>query len=174
MNAYCAGIDRRPTALFAPVMTICPPGYSFSSIVLPLSRTSDPRPSRATRGVTVIRVEPLPAEALREVDGRLDEDHRARGVVDHVAHRVQDRLGAADLRALHEDDLFDFRRRRQAVHDLAQVRRAVRPPRPGLRARLLRQPAIPIGPLRDEQLRFRPEAGRRRLPHLANDLSAMH
>ena len=44
-NRYRAAIDRRPTALFAPVITSTPPGKSFERTVLPESRDRGSRTS---------------------------------------------------------------------------------------------------------------------------------
>jgi hypothetical protein len=75
------------------------------------------------------RIDALLRVALGHLDRGLNRHHRARRLVNDVADPVVAALGAADLRALHEHDSFDGRRRREAIHDLPQVRRAIRAPR---------------------------------------------
>ena len=139
-------MERRPTALLAPVITRMPPGNSLASIVLPESRDRGSlTSSRSTCALFDQRIDALLRVALGHFDGGLNRQHRAGRLVDDVTDPVIAALGAADLRAFHQDDGLDRRRRREAVHDLAQVRRAVRAPRPGLGRRPLRQ-AFGTGP----------------------------
>ena len=67
-------------------------------------------------------------------------------------------LGAAQLRALHEDDPPRRRPRPQGVHDLAQVRRRVGVPVHRRVARAVAEHAVLVGPLADRQPRLRPPA----------------
>src|SRR5579885_2290475 len=108
------------------------------------------------------RIDTLLRVALGHLDGGLHSHHRAGRLVDHIADPVVTALGAPDLTALHEHHALDRRRRREAVHDLAQIWRAVRAPGPGFRRRALGEHAVAVRPLRDGQQRFWPEASAKR------------
>ena len=97
------------------------------------------------------RIDPLLRVALGHLDGRLHRHHRAWRLVDHVPDPVVAALRPADLRAFHEDRALDQRHGREAVHDLAQVRRPIRAPLAGFGRRALRERPVLVGPLRDRE-----------------------
>src|ERR1019366_832219 len=106
------------------------------------------------------RIDALRRVALRHLDGGLHRHHRPRRLVDDVSHPVVAALRAADLRALHEHRTLDGRHGRKAIHDLAQIGRALRAPATVLSGRSLREPAVAVGPLRNGEQRVRSRASR--------------
>lgn len=96
--------------------------------------------------------------AANRVHGRLHHQHEAGRMVDDIAEEVQARLGATELRALHEHHALGRIVRGKTIHDLAQVGRARGTPSPRLGGQVGQKPML-VGPLRDGERRF----GRRAL-----------
>ena len=103
------------------------------------------------------RINALLRVALGHFDGGPDRHHGTGGVVNHVADPVRSHLGRTELGRLHEYHPFDRRGRRQAIHDLFQIRRAAGAPPPRFRRGFRGQHAMPVGPLRHRQQRIRDE-----------------
>jgi hypothetical protein len=78
------------------------------------------------------RVEALLRVALGQLDRRRHRHHRTRRLVDHVPDPAVATFRSPDLRPLHEHHPLVGRGRRQAIHDLLEVRRAFGPPAAGL------------------------------------------
>ena len=93
------------------------------------------------------RIDALFGIPLGHLHGGLHGHDRSGRLVNDIADPVVAALGAADLAALHKHHAFDRRGGRKAVHDLAQIRRAIGTPRTRFRRCLRRQCSVPIGPL---------------------------
>ncbi len=100
------------------------------------------------------RVDPLLGGALGRFHRRPHRHHRPGRVVDHVADPAAAGFGKAQLRAFHDDHALDRRGRREAVEDLAQVRRARGAPAPRFRRRLAGKHPVLVGPVGDRQQRI--------------------
>lgn len=95
------------------------------------------------------------------VDGRrMNEQNRAGVFVNDVADAVVQKLGLADLRCGHHDDVPHLWVRK-SVHRLAQIGRALRTPRAGFGRALGREAAFGFCPLGDGKVIRRRHTGQR-------------
>ena len=106
------------------------------------------------------RINPLARVAFCQFHRRLDRQHRPRRVMHHEADEAVARFGRAHLGGLHEHHPLHRAHGRERIHDLAHIGRARCPVPPGLSRGARAEPAMLVRPLRDRQVRVRPNAPR--------------